>query len=300
MYLKIHSKRGAGGWSFKYREKGERLVDFTWTITLSNRSSNATITRVEARVPFIRTFHPYQQVLESYSNFQHRNIATDNLGNYYYVFDILNLGPNCSVDLVMNYKILLKADYSDPAACEGVKISGFLSPEPLIESNDPYIIGLAGEITKDDTTDCDRTESIYRYVMERLVYKFQTPMDGALKALKSGKGDCNEFTDAIIALSRASGIPAKKGNGFVFFGENNIVAHAFPEVFLPGRGWSVVDATMYCLFKRPPFYIYAYSGENPSLLVRPDMENHHFTCWWNDGRQHEFSYEDRFEGRELR
>ncbi len=300
IYIKIYSKKGTGGWIFKYVEKEKRLIDFTWTITLSNKSSDVTITKIEATVPCIRTFHPYQEVLENSTNIKCKNIATDNLGNQYYIFEILNLGPNSSLDLVMNYKILLNADYSDPSACEGGRFSGFLSPEPLIESNHPYIINLAREITKNDITDCDKARSIYRYVLKKLAYKVQSPMDGALKALKSGKGDCNEFTDAIIALSRASGIPARKGNGFVYFNEDHLESHAFSEMFLPGRGWSVVDATMCCLIKRPPFYIYSYVGENPSLLVEPDIEDHYFRWWWNDDTKNPvFVTEDKFKAKEL-
>lgn len=299
MYLKIYSKKGSGEWGFKYVEKEKRLIDFTWTITIGNKSRNVTATKVEVKVPVIRTFEKYQDVLESSTNLEYKKIATDNLGNDYYIFELLSLGPKSSVDIVMHYKILLKADYSIPEKCEGETISDFLKPEPLIESNDPYIINLAKEITKDDITDCEKAESIYHYVLKNFVYGSQSPMDGALKALKRGKGDCNEFTDSIIALSRASGISARKGNGFVFFGKDDIRSHAFSEMFLPGIGWSVVDATMCCLIKRPPFYIYSYIGENPSFLVKPDIEDHYYYYWWETGKGPEMWLEDKFEAKEL-
>lgn len=299
MYLKIYSKKGSGEWGFKYIEKEKRLIDFTWTITIGNKSRNVTATKVEVRVPTIRTFEKYQEVLETSTNLKYKKIATDNLGNDYYIFEVSNLGPNSSVDIVMNYKILLKSNYLIPEECEGETISDFLKPEPLIESNDPFIINLATEITKDDITDCEKANSIYHYVLKNLVYGLQSPMDGALKALKSGKGDCNEFTDSIIALSRASGIPARKGNGFIYFNEDHLESHAFSEMFLPGIGWSVVDATMYCLIKRPPFYIYSYVGENPSFLVKPDIEDHYYYYWWETGKGPEMWLEDKFEAKEL-
>ncbi|MBN1573304.1 MAG: transglutaminase domain-containing protein [Deltaproteobacteria bacterium] len=299
MYLKIYSKRGSGGWSFRYAEKDKRLIDFTWTITIGNKSKNVTATKVEVKVPIFKTFEKYQEVLESSTNIAYRDIGTDNLGNNYYVFEILNLRPNSSVEIAMNYKIMLKADYPDPMVCEGGKISGFLNPEPLIESNHPYIINLAREIVKDDITDCEKAESIYRYALQNISYEFQTPMVGALKALKSGKGDCNEFTDAIIALSRASGIPARKGNGFAYFEENHLESHAFPEVYLPGLGWSVADPTLCCFVKRPPIYLYNYVGENPSLFKHPDWEEYTYNWWFDGDIEPNIWDEYKVEGREL-
>jgi hypothetical protein len=56
---------------------------------------------------------------------------------------------------------------------------------------------------------------------------------------------------------------------------------------------------MCCFLKRPPFYIYTYVGENPSLLVKPDVEDHYFRWWWNGTKSPDFVTKDRFEGKEL-
>jgi transglutaminase-like putative cysteine protease len=280
-FLRVYAKKGAGDYEISYIQKTERLLLFTNHVLIENKSTN-TASKVQLWVPVIETFAPYQEVLESSVNVEYKKIETDQYGNKFYYFEFNNFGPRKSISIDMTYKIVLKGSYTTPDTCEGDMISDFLKPERLVESGDSYIKELAHTITLNDRTSCEKAESIYRYVWENMKYVLnEKTMEGALKGLKTGVGDCNEFTDAIMALSRASGIPARKGNGYVFFTESDVESHAFPEVFLPGMGWTLFDATMYCNIQRPPIYIYAYIGEDPSYLREPDIEDSYFRYYFN-------------------
>ena len=98
----------------------------------------------------------------------------------------------------------------------------FLRPSPLIESRDRKIRKLAREIGADREKAWDRVEAIYDWVREKVEYK-NGPLKGALAALKSGTGDCEELTSLFIAICRAAGIPART----VW-----VEGHCYPEFYL--------------------------------------------------------------------
>ena len=98
----------------------------------------------------------------------------------------------------------------------------FLTPSPMIESRDRKIRSLAREIGVDEEKAWDQVEAIYDWVREKVEYK-NGPRKGALAALNSGTGDCEELTSLFIAICRAAGIPART----VW-----IEGHCYPEFYL--------------------------------------------------------------------
>lgn len=63
--------------------------------------------------------------------------------------------------------------------------------------------------------------------------------------LKAKKGDCTEYSKALITLSRAAGFPARQLSGIVLASNEPLSFgyHAWVEVWLDGRGWTAVDPT---------------------------------------------------------
>jgi len=275
-FVKISSPGAGGAYSFSYENRPGRLVRFSNHITVSHAGGSGVADRVELIVPVIESFEDYQDVLESAVNLTNYSIITDNYGNNYYRFEFFNVGPKASIRVEMDYLVRMRGVYDVPEACSGVVIDDFLEPEPLIESNRGFVIDTARRVTAGDDTLCDKAGSIYWYVLSNFTYQFQGPMVGAFRALGSCVGDCNEYTDSILALARVVGIPARKGNGYIYFGTDDLDSHAFSEVYLPGAGWSIADATMCCYRIRPPIYIYAYTGENPTVFEYPDIEDYHY------------------------
>ncbi|MEM2874520.1 MAG: transglutaminase domain-containing protein [Candidatus Hadarchaeales archaeon] len=130
------------------------------------------------------------------------------------------------------------------------EVEELTEPVPgLFESDDPRIQQLAMQLTSGITNPYLKLERILRYVAENLVYERQTEEHGALWALLNGKGDCTEFSNLMIALARAAGIPAKAVVGYAYlpiYEENPqdtlSLGHEYAIFYMPGYGWVPADA----------------------------------------------------------
>ncbi len=140
--------------------------------------------------------------------------------------------------------------------------------------------------------------------VEKLVEYTPTPeRQGALQTLLRGKGDCDCFSDLLIALARAAGLPARLSFGWIYQ-ENKAGSHAWAELYVPTAGWQPVDPT-WCgnsdkyLFKIDPIHILrcrrgltssdsyitkTYYGGNPKILG----ENVNISYLSIDEAAHEF------------
>jgi len=123
-------------------------------------------------------------------------------------------------------------------------------PSKYWESDDPEIMFFAKELKS--------PKRIYDYVVNSLKYDFNRAKPeverlGAKMALRyPDNAICMEFTDLFIALSRASGIPAREINGFAYTENPDVqplslvadVLHAWPEYYDENKGvWVPVDPT---------------------------------------------------------
>ncbi|MGE5606384.1 MAG: transglutaminase-like domain-containing protein [Bacteroidota bacterium] len=128
----------------------------------------------------------------------------------------------------------------------------YINPEPGIESDAGLVNNLAQKLTSGCNTQLEKAKKIFYYINKTLEYqKTEQDMHSALETLKLGKGVCEDFSLAYIALCRASGIPARLVRGYRFnvselnSGETDLkkFAHAWVEVKLPAEGWITVEPT---------------------------------------------------------
>jgi transglutaminase-like putative cysteine protease len=106
----------------------------------------------------------------------------------------------------------------------------YLLPSPYIDSKDPKIIALAAKITTGVQPGWDQAAGIFDWVREHVKYEFAKEIKPATAALDDGVGDCEELSSLVIALCRASKIPARA----VW-----VPDHTYPEFYLvdeQGRG----------------------------------------------------------------
>ncbi len=105
----------------------------------------------------------------------------------------------------------------------------------------------------DSKTEVNLAKDIYNFVNLYISYD-TNPLyanKGALNAIKTGKGVCDEYATLFTALSRAVGIPARVATGYWLTeplknGEWNDIAgkgHAWAEFYLPKVGWIPVEPT---------------------------------------------------------
>jgi hypothetical protein len=102
-------------------------------------------------------------------------------------------------------------------------LTKFLNPSPFIESKDSKIKSLAAEITAGKENAWDQTAAIFDWVRTNIKYEFAEDIKPAIASLKAGQGDCEELSSLVIAMCRASKIPARA----VW-----VPSHTYPEFYL--------------------------------------------------------------------
>jgi hypothetical protein len=110
----------------------------------------------------------------------------------------------------------------NPKSLRG-SMKDYLTPSPLIESNNLRIKALAKQIGGDAPGAWSRVRAIYDWVRKTIHYEKDAPLTGVVEAIDQGSGDCNELTSAFVAICRAGGIPARTVR---------IPHHCYPEFYL--------------------------------------------------------------------
>jgi transglutaminase-like putative cysteine protease len=123
-----------------------------------------------------------------------------------------------------------------------------LGPEPFIESDAPEIRAEAEKALRGASPKTrDRAERLVRYVNALLEKKPTVSLPSALEVLRTKVGDCNEHAVLLVAMARASSIPARLAVGLVYL-HGAFYYHAWAELYIagrPGEGlWLPVDPTL--------------------------------------------------------
>jgi transglutaminase/protease-like cytokinesis protein 3 len=115
--------------------------------------------------------------------------------------------------------------------------------EPYIESGDPEIRALADTIVGSETNPYLRAKKFYDYVVDTIRYQSVDGLIGAKAVLRSGAGECGDYSALFIALARAAGIPARSVVGFWAISGTD-QTHVWAEFYLEDIGWIPVDPTV--------------------------------------------------------
>ncbi|NFA60031.1 viral A-type inclusion protein, partial [Clostridium botulinum] len=110
-----------------------------------------------------------------------------------------------------------------------------------IPYHEKEIIDETKRVTKDCTNDMERVQAIYKFVVKHMEY-VEDPAyrnKGALSALKSGKGVCEDYASLFIAMCREVNIPARYVHGLTGATGN----HGWAEFYLPYYGWIIAEPT---------------------------------------------------------
>ncbi|MBQ2661479.1 MAG: hypothetical protein IJF80_02345 [Clostridia bacterium] len=120
--------------------------------------------------------------------------------------------------------------------------SDFVSAKNNCEVDDPAIIALANEITKDKETTNDKAKAIFEWVKANITYNFyENTQRSAVKVLNDRVANCCDHAHLVTALARAAKIPARYVHGVCLFpGE---YGHVWAELFVDGT-WVTCDASM--------------------------------------------------------
>jgi transglutaminase-like putative cysteine protease len=135
--------------------------------------------------------------------------------------------------------------------------SADLLPYTAVPSSLPAEVRRLAERLGSAEKDEQILDSISRYLAQNNSYSLES---GAARAgvdstwdflFNSRTGYCSNFATAYVILARLNGIPARYATGFLVFlpfddGQTFVTgyaSHAWPEVWLPDRGWTSREAT---------------------------------------------------------
>jgi transglutaminase-like putative cysteine protease len=229
-------------------------------------------------IALIRDFPPYQDVLSMEVSPKDYQLVVDEYGNHYAEFDFSGQ-PTGSIQLVkIDYQVVVYELAYDLSACQGNLPDEFIQPELHIESANPQIVALASELAHGKASVCQQIRAFYDYIGNNLIYTPNGENWGAQATLGLMGSDCTEYTSLLVALSRSQSIPSRYFEGLLYLDTFTDtlakVEHAWPDVYLPGVGWTALDPT---LGRKPanrdtyfahysPDHIIVTLGPSPSVL----------------------------------
>ena len=229
-------------------------------------------------VALIRDFPPYQNVLSMEVSPQDYKLVVDEYGNHYAEFDFSKQQAGTTQTVKIDYQVVVNELAYDLSTCQGQLPDEFTQPELHIESANPQIVTLASKLSRGKDTVCQQVRAFYDYIGDKLVYAFNGQNWGAQAALGPMGADCTEYSDLLVALSRAQRIPARYFEGLLYLDQGTQAIaqteHAWPDVFMPSIGWVALDPTLgRSLGKRDtyfahytPDHIILTMGASPSVL----------------------------------
>jgi hypothetical protein len=115
-----------------------------------------------------------------------------------------------------------------------------LIAEPLLQVHDGEIVMLAIRIVGLDRNPRVMVQKLNQWVHDSVAAVATFSVPNAIAIARSRRGDCNEHTQLLVALTRAIGIPSRFASGLLYV-SGKFYYHAWAEVWL--GEWVAVDPT---------------------------------------------------------
>jgi len=237
----------------------ELLRSLQVQVEVSNRG-NSPSQNITLRIPMLADVDsPYQNLLEE--RFSHEPVTLEDLEmrGRIMVVEIPSLAPGSSETIVLDYTVDANGSGAGDTPTQE-DLARYLQPSSKVESDHQEIIATALEIVKGLDNDRDKVEEIYTFVTGYLQYDKNELYrnKGALSALRTERGVCEEYATLFVALCRAAEVPARVVNGYtdprgtgevwdISRGESfslNGYRHAWAEFYVEGAGWLPADPTL--------------------------------------------------------
>ncbi len=288
----------------------QSVSDSTLTYTLEQRvrlinTGENPAKPVKLWVALIQDLPPYQIInMQEFDPLEY-DIITDEYDNQYALFTINQLDAGEETLITLRYEVELSLVQYDLDDCQGSLPDTDIYPEKYIESDAPEIVALANELSAGKQNACEISRAIYNYVADNMEYSTYNPKDiGALAALEKKAGDCTEFSDLLVALHRAAGIPARMIDGVNCCTVNGYAEgqnkHNWAEVYLPGAGWVQMDPT----WGRDPAardHYFASATFDHFLITRGrnlnTLDNYYYLMfrWWQDEGETQVDFSEEWD-----
>lgn len=247
----------------------QRYNAWTYTIihrvTISN-DSGQTAYDIHVNVPLMdNTEHANQKLVGEQFNPWPQKINESSGGKRSADYIIASIAPNSKVVLEQRYTVSNYALYYTfntgkvRDTYDEVIDALYTSPSADVQSTSSEIVSYARELSLDGTNPYQYAKRAFADINLYLTYDATQRQDhSALNALRTGAGNCEDYTNLFVAVLRAAGIPARQQTGYLYLpkehnvapymdanGEINLslISHAWPEFYLPDIGWVIADPT---------------------------------------------------------
>ena len=117
----------------------------------------------------------------------------------------------------------------------------WLRSTPFVDHESAPVRKLLAEVP--DSTDEEKAKFLSTKIHHAIRYTLATAPLSASEILKEARGDCTEYTVAMVAALRAAGIPDREVSGLAYAGDGfGFAFHAWAEAYLDER-WIALDPT---------------------------------------------------------
>ncbi len=131
------------------------------------------------------------------------------------------------------------------------KLWHFLAPSKLVYPGEPLENFIKKHGFKQGPDPLSTLRTLCSDLNDHLDYEpGSTSVESPLEYfLENGKGVCQDYTHAMLALGRNWGIPCRYVSGYLYIASTShsysreVASHAWPEFWLPGTGWIGLDPT---------------------------------------------------------
>lgn len=195
-------------------------------------------------------------------------IETDSEGNIIGYFEVpANIDSSIEIEGYIKLKNSgtkevpqVQLDHYYNILTENSSLLRYTQPDRYWESDSDVVKKIANQLSDGKTTLNELIKADYDYIVNTFDYSYEKVQSdnerlGAVAALNGADAVCMEYADALIAILRAQGIPAKAAIGYgndPTGAENSIgadeaseqnIAHQWVLVWVPEYGWLSVDPT---------------------------------------------------------
>jgi len=217
------------------------------TVVLENQGPGDA-TDIEMYLALPRTITPLQARLSMIIDPPGYTVIVDEYLNEFAYITIPAIKAGETVEITASYRMAVNGIKVHTGDCTGELPQDDTGAEPYLEVNAPQMMQLSRELAEGKPDACAVSRSIYDYVRLNMQYDVFNPGSiGALQTLQTMTGDCTEYADLMIALSRAAGIPALYVDGVTCCTESGYAAgenkHNWVMAYLPEVGWAPMDPT---------------------------------------------------------
>ncbi len=264
-----------------YTRSSRRNYTVFHQVTVKN-NTNSTIYNITVQVPLApKSNLAYQDFIGEELNPTPKNITINSDGERMATYVINKLAPGQSVTLeqrlgiasyAVNYNIIannINNNYNISDIGEN-----YLLPEDGIEVDNYQIVAYAQNSTRGLANPYLIARRLFADINLYMTYSDDTTAgEGALNALLTGTGNCEDYADLLVATLRALNIPARKQTGYLYLPlehtgspyvrsdgtlQGDLLRHTWVEFYLSDIGWVLADPTF--------TYTVEVNGETEKIL----------------------------------